>query len=122
MPRTKKKTLKEMKAEFEVLQRDIELREREEMVEQLMSSKEFKSVARQVGRLGLNGEEIAEIFTATREAVKPRRKRIPRMKVKPKYRNPENSEQTWSGRGNRPKWIEQALANGLTLEELLIRE
>lgn len=29
-----------------------------------------------------------------------------------KYRNPENTSQTWSGRGRRPVWFSDALASG----------
>ncbi len=38
-----------------------------------------------------------------------------------KYRNPENPEQTWSGRGRRPQWVHEATANGRALEELAIQ-
>ncbi|TAL87637.1 MAG: H-NS histone family protein [Rhodanobacter sp.] len=41
--------------------------------------------------------------------------------VAPKYRNPENATQTWSGRGKRPLWFVQALKKrGITAESLLI--
>jgi DNA-binding protein H-NS len=40
--------------------------------------------------------------------------------VAPKYRNPENSALTWSGRGKRPLWINEALAAGKTLEDLAV--
>jgi DNA-binding protein H-NS len=36
----------------------------------------------------------------------------------PKYRNPLNSAETWSGKGTRPAWVEAALAAGKTLEDL----
>ena len=35
-----------------------------------------------------------------------------------KYVNPDNPEQTWSGRGRRPQWINEALGSGRTLEDL----
>jgi DNA-binding protein H-NS len=35
-----------------------------------------------------------------------------------KYRNPENPVLTWSGRGKRPSWVNEALAAGKTLEDL----
>lgn len=38
----------------------------------------------------------------------------------PKYRHPENPEVTWSGRGRRPHWIEDALARGQSLEDFAI--
>src|SRR5947208_10950296 len=34
-----------------------------------------------------------------------------RRKVQPKYRNPEKPEETWSGRGRKPRWVEMALAH-----------
>ena len=36
----------------------------------------------------------------------------------PIYRNPANASQTWSGRGKQPKWILDALGQGLRLEDL----
>jgi DNA-binding protein H-NS len=40
----------------------------------------------------------------------------------PRYRNPENAAETWSGRGKRPAWVEVALAAGQTLESLEIAD
>ena len=30
-----------------------------------------------------------------------------------KYRNPENSDQTWTGKGRQPAWFKEALSNGV---------
>jgi DNA-binding protein H-NS len=35
-----------------------------------------------------------------------------------KYRNPRNSNQTWSGRGRQPQWFKDAVASGQAPEEL----
>lgn len=35
-----------------------------------------------------------------------------------KYRNPDNPDQTWSGRGRRPLWFNEALATGRSAEDL----
>ena len=41
--------------------------------------------------------------------------------VAPKYRNPDNASQTWSGRGKRPLWFVDALKKkGVTAESFLI--
>lgn len=46
----------------------------------------------------------------------------PKSVVAPKYRNPANSTQTWSGRGKRPAWFNEALKKrGVTTESLLIQ-
>ena len=34
-----------------------------------------------------------------------------------KYVNPDDAGQTWSGRGRRPQWLNDALESGRTLEE-----
>jgi len=38
----------------------------------------------------------------------------------PKYANPADSSQTWTGRGRQPGWIKDALAKGKTLEDFAI--
>lgn len=38
----------------------------------------------------------------------------------PKYRNPENPAQSWSGRGRRPQWVVEAIDNGVDLEEFRV--
>lgn len=41
--------------------------------------------------------------------------------VKPKYRNPTNTDQTWSGLGRRPRWLTVALTRvGAKLEDFEI--
>lgn len=39
----------------------------------------------------------------------------------PRYRNPDNAEQTWSGRGRRPRWVHDAEAAGRSLSDMEIR-
>ena len=41
-------------------------------------------------------------------------------KVAPKYRNPDNAEQTWTGRGKQPLWFVAATAAGKTREDMQI--
>lgn len=41
-------------------------------------------------------------------------------RVAPKYRNPKDSSQTWSGRGRTPAWVKEAKAAGSSMEDLLI--
>src|SRR6516164_5809978 len=40
--------------------------------------------------------------------------------VAPKYRNPENPNETWAGRGLKPRWLATALKAGHKIEEFLI--
>jgi DNA-binding protein H-NS len=48
-----------------------------------------------------------------------RRRKYPR--VFPKYRNPKEPSETWSGRGKQPRWLAAALKTGHTMEEFMIR-
>jgi DNA-binding protein H-NS len=41
-------------------------------------------------------------------------------KVAPKYRNPANPAETWSGRGKHPKWMTNAMGDGKKPEDFLI--
>jgi len=40
--------------------------------------------------------------------------------VEAKYRHPDDPSQTWSGRGKRPHWVNEALAAGKSLEDLAV--
>src|ERR1700759_4135102 len=46
------------------------------------------------------------------------RRKYPR--VFPKYRNPEEPSETWSGRGKQPRWLASALKTGHTIENFVI--
>jgi DNA-binding protein H-NS len=43
-----------------------------------------------------------------------------RRPASPKYRNPVDITQTWSGRGKRPRWFHAALKTGKKEKDLLI--
>ncbi|HCD26575.1 MAG TPA: DNA-binding protein [Gammaproteobacteria bacterium] len=40
--------------------------------------------------------------------------------VKPKYRNPGDKTQTWTGRGLKPRWVRDLLDSGKSLEDIAI--
>lgn len=43
-------------------------------------------------------------------------------KVPPKYRNPANKDETWTGRGKQPRWLAAQVAKGKSVEEFLIKK
>lgn len=43
-----------------------------------------------------------------------------RASVAPKYRDPQNPENTWTGRGKPPRWLASAMAAGKSKESFLI--
>lgn len=48
------------------------------------------------------------------------RARRPYPPVLPKYQNPKNPSETWSGRGKQPRWLKAQLRAGKKLDDLLI--
>ena len=53
-------------------------------------------------------------------AISPYRPRRPYPKVLPKYQNPKNPAEKWSGRGKQPRWVKAQLKSGNKLERFLI--
>ena len=41
-------------------------------------------------------------------------------KLEPKYRNPTNKDETWAGRGLKPKWLSALLKKGKKLEDFAL--
>jgi len=41
-------------------------------------------------------------------------------KVAPKFRNPDNSAEAWSGRGLQPRWLRAAIKTGKSIEDFRI--
>jgi DNA-binding protein H-NS len=65
--------------------------------------------------------ELARLsrFSTSRYAPKGSGSRGP---VAPKYRNPENPSETWTGRGLRPRWLVAAMRGGRKLEHFSIAQ
>ena len=93
-----------------------ELKDLRKQVEKAISSFESRQKAAALAELEeaakKMGYSLAELTGgATTKKRKP---------VAPKYANPDDPSQTWSGRGRRPRWVEAALAGGAKLESLAI--
>lgn len=76
------------------------------------------------GLLKSAGLKLADVYPA-RGGKKAPGKKAPGKKatgsVAPKYRNPANASETWSGRGRQPLWFSKAIKKrGVTAESLLI--
>ena len=70
------------------------------------------------------GLELRDVFPASSKKEAGRRLKAPRApkarRLPPKYRNPKDSRQTWSGRGRRPAWFIEAQKKN-QVKSLLIR-
>lgn len=79
--------------------------------------RELTAVAKEAGYTiaELLGTEDAEAPAAKRRS--PARKRG---KVAPKYRDPDNKRNTWSGRGRMPRWLAERTKRGRSPADFLI--
>lgn len=75
------------------------------------------------------GYTLEELFGASGRATKkapakPAASRAGRKlgKVAPKYRNPANPKETWTGRGKHPRWMAALIAKGKKAEDFLIKK
>ena len=74
------------------------------------------------------GYTIAELFGGKAPAAKKAAKKAAKQagtatrKVAPKYRNPANPKETWSGRGKQPRWLAEQVKKGKKPEDFLIKK
>jgi DNA-binding protein H-NS len=61
---------------------------------------------------------LPELAVANNSDVARERRKYPR--VFPKYRNPNEPSETWSGRGKQPRWLTAALKDGHVIDEFVI--
>jgi DNA-binding protein H-NS len=97
--------------------------------EQILKSKSHDKVLSKIVLMakeaGLSASDIAKALNAGKatkavKATKATKKgTLAGKKVAPKYRNPANPEQTWTGRGVSPTWVQELKAAG-TLDAALI--
>lgn len=71
------------------------------------------------------GYSLAEVFGAQAgkfdKPVKAAKSPLSGKKIAPKYRNPANGDQVWTGRGMKPVWLTDALKKrGAKIEDFLI--
>jgi DNA-binding protein H-NS len=97
--------------------------------EQALKSKSHDKVLAQIVTMakeaGLTAADIAKALSSGKPAKATKAPKVPKKgalagkKVAPKYRNPANPEQTWTGRGVSPTWVQALKATG-TLDTALI--
>ena len=108
------------------------IRKQRELLDKKEQALKFKSHDKVLGKIvlmakeaGLTASDIAKALNAGKPAKAGKSPRAAKKatlagkKVAPKYRNPANPEQTWTGRGVSPTWV-QALKAAGTLDAALI--
>lgn len=83
-----------------------------------LAAAEGYSVAELFGSGGATATATRTTKSATRTSPTKGRKLG---KVAPKYRNPANKAETWTGRGKQPLWLAAQIKKGKKIEEFLIK-
>lgn len=96
-----RKELLDLSAQIEKALKKAELRERQDAL---------KAAEKAAAEYGFSLAELSGDV--------PRKGKSP--KAAPKYRNPVNPEQTWTGRGRKPQWVHDALNSGTDISKLEI--
>ncbi len=72
-------------------------------------------------RAGYTIDELFGMDAADQASPEPKgRRRRKRAKVEPKYRDPENRRNTWTGRGRMPRWLAAKTKHGRSVADFLI--
>ena len=90
-----------------------------EKIGQLLSvrlTSEKRELEKRLAKLRRENETHSSSTEST--AVPRERRKYPR--VYPKYQNPNEPSETWSGRGKQPRWLAAALKTGHKIEEFMI--
>lgn len=67
-----------------------------------------------------HGFSLAELSGATAPAKTRKAKTGPKKISPPKYKNPANADQTWTGKGRQPDWFKSAITSGTSPDAMEI--
>jgi DNA-binding protein H-NS len=106
-----KLTTKELQALLQRIPKEINKRKG------LEKAKLMDDIAQIASKHGYSLSELIGKAPRPRVKGKKARKRKP---VAVKYRHPEQANLTWTGRGRKPHWVSEWLAEGKTMEKLAV--
>lgn len=98
-----------------------ELHELISNAQQVLKEKKREAQQGVIAQFKALAEDIGVTVTILDEGQKmDRRSRSKGSTVAPKYRNPDNHDQTWTGRGTKPRWLKALVDEGSQMEEFMI--
>ena len=110
-------------AELEKLIKQAEKKLEKKRLDAVKSAQaEISKIAKDLGVSvdDLLQEKASRQKKAARKNTDRKKKAGDRKPAKVKNRNPNDSSQTWTGRGKRPVWLRDALENGAKLEDFAV--
>ncbi|MFK8934775.1 H-NS histone family protein [Acinetobacter junii] len=88
--------------------------------EALIASKKDQAIEDAYNQIIAIAENVGYSVEELLELGEQKRKKTTRKAVQPRYRNKNNAEETWTGRGKQPRWLVAELEKGAKLEDFLI--
>ncbi|RSE31831.1 H-NS histone family protein [Acinetobacter junii] len=88
--------------------------------EVLIASKKDQAIEDAYNQIIAIAENVGYSVEELLELGEQKRKKTTRKAVEPRYRNKNNAEETWTGRGKQPRWLVAELEKGAKLEDFLI--
>lgn len=88
--------------------------------EALIASKKDQAIEDAYNQIFAIAENVGYSVEELLELGEQKRKKTTRKAVEPRYRNKNNAEETWTGRGKQPRWLVAELEKGAKLEDFLI--
>ena len=92
----------------------------EKALEKLAEKDKKAALAAAQKAAAAHGFSLADITGGVPAPTKRRAKPGPKKASVPKYRNPENGDQTWTGKGRQPEWFKAAIAAGTSPDAMEI--
>lgn len=100
--------------ELERLQKDVESALSKVNEKELKAARD--AAAKAAAKLGFSLEEVLNAPVR-----KQRKSSAPKTKAAPKYANPADPSQTWTGKGRQPAWFKDGVTAGKTPESMEIK-
>ncbi|MGS9838322.1 H-NS histone family protein [Acinetobacter baumannii] len=97
-----------------------ELKRLQEEAEALIASKKDQAIEDAYNQIIEIAENVGFSVEQLLEFGAQKRKKTTRKSVEPCYRNKNNAEETWTGRGKQPRWLVAEIEKGAKLEDFLI--
>jgi len=94
-----------------------ELKQLRKDIDKAIESFEARKLAEARAKLSAMAEEMG---VKLEDVFAPTGKGKSKAQGIPKYAHPDNPALTWTGRGRQPEWFKEAIANGMSADDLKI--
>jgi DNA-binding protein H-NS len=116
------KKLNKLSEKMEQLRQEMQALEAQKNAKLTIESEEIKAIVKTIQALAHNNDEnLASVATLVHKACRGETGSKKPNSLAPKYRDPMEYNNTWTGRGIEPLWLQRYTSNGRKREEFLIK-